>query len=57
MSAKTADQCRVLIEYVMRCGQSKKYEDAVRWLDDNIGNWREVHDTEVIYIDGASADD
>lgn len=49
MNYKTPEQIVELLEYVRWSGGYKTWDDAGRWLDAKIPNWREEHDTVIHY--------
>jgi len=49
MNYQTPEQIVELLEYVRWFGGYKTWEEARGWLDVNIDNWREVHDTVIHY--------
>jgi len=56
MQLKSDTEINELIDYVRWNEKFKTDEESINWLNKYIPNWREVHDTEIIYSEQIGTD-
>ena len=53
---KTKTEIDDLVKYVRWHGEMKTLSDAWNWLNENIPNWMQVHNTKITYEDRIGED-